>query len=87
MNMELVNNLRLDAGIARLDDWEGPMVCVNKDGKIIDPIKGLSIFAALVVEECIRVLDEIPFNNSDEAIYACDQIATHFGLNYSPEES
>lgn len=55
MNRELVDNLRLDAGIARLTaEWDNALVCVNKEGKVIDPIGGLSIFAKLIVEECIK---------------------------------
>lgn len=57
MNRELINNLRLDSGISRLAD-EKTLVCLSKDGKVIDPIDGLAIFAELIVQECLEVVSE-----------------------------
>lgn len=55
MNKELINNLRLDSGISRLAD-EKTLVCLSKDGKVIDPIDGLAIFAELIVQECLGIM-------------------------------
>ena len=49
---ERFNELRLDAGIARLHD-EPYLVAINKSGEIIDPLIGLEKFAELIVLECI----------------------------------
>ena len=49
---ERFNELRLDAGIARLHD-EPYLVVINKSGEIIDPLIGLEKFAELIVLECI----------------------------------
>ena len=55
MNRELVNSLRLDAGIARLDD-NRTMVAINKMGDIINSKVGLENFAELIVRECVTQL-------------------------------
>ena len=59
MNRELVDKLRLDAGIVRLTaEWDQALICVGRDGKVIDPLVGLALFAKLIVEECCMVIDE-----------------------------
>ena len=55
MNRELVNSLRLDAGIARLDD-NRTMVAINKMGDIINSKVGLENFAEFIVRECVTQL-------------------------------
>ena len=55
---ELIDKLRLDAGIARLKD-SANLVVINKEGNIIDPLFGLEKFAELIIREC---LDQ--FNNA-----------------------
>ena len=52
---ELINKLRLDAGIARLKD-SANLVVINKEGNIIDPLFGLEKFAELIVQECVTQL-------------------------------
>ena len=59
---ELINNLRLDAGISRLHD-EPYLVAINKSGEIIDPLVGLEKFAELIVRECASIYDKIDNGN------------------------
>lgn len=49
---ELINNLRLDAGIAQLKD-DPRLVVIDREGNVIDPLIGLEKFAELLIEECI----------------------------------
>ena len=54
---ELINKLRLDAGIARIDTRYMPyLVVINKEGNTIDPLFGLEKFAELIVQECVTQL-------------------------------
>jgi hypothetical protein len=55
MNKELVDSLRLDAGIAILDD-NRTMVAINKMGDIINSKVGFENFAELIVQECVTQL-------------------------------
>ena len=55
MNKELVDKLRLDAGIAMLED-NGTMVVINKMGDIINPKVGMENFAEFIVRECEKLL-------------------------------
>lgn len=71
---ERINELRLNAGIsAALHPY---MVAVNKEGEIIDPLKGLQKFAELIVGECIKL------SNQSLSKYELpgDKIAEHFGV-------
>ena len=54
---EHLNELRLKAGIARIeeDPW---LVVINKEGDVIDPLIGLEKFAQLVVEECLGLCED-----------------------------
>lgn len=76
MNKELIDNLRLDAGIARLSDWDKVLVCVSKDGTAMDPIDGLALFAKLIVDETLNVVYKSMENGPDieAAVYK------HFGI-------
>ena len=56
MNRELVDSLRLDAGIAMLYD-DRTLVALNKMGDIINPKVGLENFAELIVRECLACFD------------------------------
>ena len=53
---ELINNLRLDAGIAQLKDAPR-LVVIDREGNVIDPLIGLEKFAELIVRECAEVAD------------------------------
>ena len=79
---ELINNLRLDAGISRLHD-EPYLVAINKSGEIIDPLIGLEKFAELIVRECCGVLTEnveIALNASGSPVYPEGLLCEHFGV-------
>ena len=79
MNRELVEKLRLDAGIARLDD-NIKMVAINKDGNIIDPLVGLQKFAELVLAEVDNVLSNNFYGDPHEVFEFIDDVKTHFGV-------
>ena len=55
---DLINDLRLKVGIARLDD-NVTMVALNKDGTLRNPLDALEDFAQLIVTECISVIEEV----------------------------
>jgi hypothetical protein len=88
MMNEHLNELRLEAGIARLEDdpW---LVVINKEGNVIDPLIGLEKFAELIIQECIaqvklelgtrgQLLTNPPENAG--VWYACNNIRRHFGV-------
>jgi hypothetical protein len=84
---KLLNELRLDAGISRLED-NLRLVVVNKEGKITDPLEGLEKFAELIIQECRKVITD--FDGVEDFEYTlnprsvrwdCDcEIRDHFGL-------
>ena len=59
-----INELRLDAGIGRLDEVPY-LVAVNKEGEIIDPLEGLQQFAELIIQEC---MDNLEWHGLDRAV-------------------
>jgi hypothetical protein len=82
MNSELINKLRLDAGIARLNDsYDFAMMAVNKEGKVISPLEGLEIFAGLIVKECLEVMRNNYYSDPHHVIEAEEHIKTHFGVD------
>ena len=52
---EIINNLRLDAGIAQLKD-DPRLVVIDIEGNVIDPLVGLEKFAELIVLECAKCM-------------------------------
>ncbi|NBP02679.1 MAG: hypothetical protein EBU90_21680 [Proteobacteria bacterium] len=52
---ELINNLRLDAGISQLKD-DPRLVVIDREGNVIDPLIGLEKFAELIVKECASLV-------------------------------
>lgn len=76
MNKELIDTLRLDAGIARLADWDKALVCVGKDGITIDPLEGLSKFALLIVNETLDAVYKSMENGREIESY----VYKHFGI-------
>lgn len=48
-----LNELRLDAGIARIENQQWLCVLDKETGMLIDPLIGLEKFAELIVRECI----------------------------------
>jgi hypothetical protein len=71
-----LNELRLDAGIARIENQQWLCVLDKETGMMIDPLIGLAKFAELIVKECMKVSNlslskhELP----------SDKIAEHFGV-------
>ena len=79
MNKELVDKLRLDAGIARLDD-NIKMVAIDKDGNVIDPLVGLQKFTKLILAEVDNVLANNFYGDPHELFEFIDDLKTHFGV-------
>jgi len=87
---ERFNELRLDAGIGRLNEVPY-LVAVNKEGEIIDPLEGLQQFAELIVQECVEQLEISkrcdPYTGqlfncvlNDNLDYAIVALKEHFGV-------
>ena len=88
-----LNELRLDAGIARIENQQWLCVLDKETGMMIDPMIGLEKFAELIVQECIDKIEthRIPVGNSAAGEMACewtyaalkeirDEIKEHFGV-------
>ena len=54
-----LNELRLDAGIARIENQQWLCVLDKETGMMIDPMIGLEKFAELIVEECAKRSEEL----------------------------
>jgi hypothetical protein len=54
-----LNELRLDAGIARIENQQWLCVLDKETGMMIDPLIGLEKFAQLIVQECINEITYI----------------------------
>ena len=78
---ELINNLRLDAGIAQLKD-DPRLVVIDREGNVIDPLIGLEKFAELIVRECANFVDYRLTNPNGASMAWCDgsDIKQHFGV-------
>lgn len=88
MNKELINDLRLEAGISRLDD-NVTLIAVTKEGNINDPLVGLEKFVELIVQECLDIMNDERYNRTmltvnpveSGAIYdAYHNIKSRFGM-------
>ena len=85
-----LNELRLDAGIARIENQQWLCVLDKETGTMIDPMIGLEKFAQLIVQECARVAvykDDGMISTADVAGYitagrlaAARMIKQHFGV-------
>jgi hypothetical protein len=78
---ELINNLRLDAGIAQLKD-DPRLVVIDREGNVIDPLIGLEKFAELIVRECAEFVREYPekYLTRGQANEIGSGIEEHFGV-------
>jgi len=72
---ELINNLRLDAGIAQLKD-DPRLVVIDREGNVIDPLIGLEKFAELLVRECANIATINQYQSYTPGHY----ILNHFGV-------
>ena len=75
---ERINELRLDAGIGRLNEVPY-LVAVNKEGEIIDPLEGLQQFAELIIAECCVALHPM-LRDMISRTQGVDLIVKHFGV-------
>jgi hypothetical protein len=66
-----LNELRLDAGIARIENQQWLCVLDKETGMMVDPLIGLEKFAELIVRECA-----LQCNHNDDM----DRILEHFGV-------
>lgn len=88
---DLINDLRLDAGITRLDD-NIRMLALNEDGTVTDPLVGLERFARLVIQECIKTLEEAADDIDNGDIFRDQSLLNKFeerwsaGLYYAIEK-
>jgi hypothetical protein len=71
-----LNELRLDAGIARIENQQWLCVLDKETGMMIDPLIGLEKFAELIVRECIDIADE--YDGVGSTIVS--RIREHFGV-------
>jgi len=53
-----LNELRLDAGIARIENQQWLCVLDKETGMMVDPLIGLEKFAELIVRECMNQVRE-----------------------------
>ena len=82
---EKLNELRLDAGIARIENQQWLCVLDKETGMLIDPMIGLEKFAQLIVRECVGVVEGGRFlhDQAPTALFAkeCSSaIKRHFGV-------
>ena len=77
-----LNELRLDAGIARIENQQWLCVLDKETGMMIDPMIGLEKFAQLIVEECRTVVNDLyhktPLELCGPLLTADEEIAKHF---------
>lgn len=83
---EHLNELRIKAGIARLEDdpW---LAVINKEGNVIDPLIGLQLYGEAVVRDCIIELERCTLRNGNSehnlALYkAMSKIRNKFGMEF-----
>ena len=72
-----LNELRLDAGIARIENQQWLCVLDKETGMMIDPMIGLEKFAELIVRECAEVGDS---GDSLQDGGIARMIKQHFGV-------
>jgi hypothetical protein len=80
-----LNELRLDAGIARIENQKWLCVLDKETGMMIDPMIGLEKFAELIVQECLAQVDKVDEVCEDDAeklgiSWVGYAIAKHFGV-------
>lgn len=77
---KLLNELRIQAGIGRLED--GPWLAViDKEANVIDPLIGLEKFAELIIRECVAVVGHFEYGpDGEQGEFAMDVLRQHFGV-------
>ena len=79
---DLFDSLRLDAGIARLED-KTRLVVLKPNGEVEDPLVGLKEFARLVVQECIKILEETAEDVDNGNIFHDQELLNRFEERWS----
>ncbi len=69
-----LNELRLDAGIARIENQKWLCVLDKETGMMVDPMIGLEKFAELIVRECADVVYSRSGHATPQDLYK------HFGV-------
>jgi len=80
-----LNELRLDAGITRIENQQWLCVLDKETGMMIDPLIGLEKFAELIVRECISIVDDAERGGSNEVWdnavkFVRRDLKEHFGI-------
>jgi hypothetical protein len=73
-----LNELRLDAGIARIENQQWLCVLDKETGMMIDPMIGLEKFAELIVRECAKIAD---IADESKCEWIGGNILIHFGVD------
>ena len=74
-----LNELRLDAGIARIENQQWLCVLDKETGMMIDPMIGLEKFAELIVRECASIAGKAEYSDT-WFVPVEDTIKQHFGV-------
>ena len=85
---EKLNELRLDAGIARIENQQWLCVLDKETGMMIDPMIGLEKFAELIVGECLGCCEQVISDPVPESVdtwlnggtQCMAEIKQHFGV-------
>ncbi len=79
-----LNELRLDAGIARIENQQWLCVLDKETGMMVDPLIGLEKFAELIVRECVAICQDIDGEDNIDAKSGRQdcavEIKDHFGV-------
>lgn len=79
-----LNELRLDAGIARIENQKWLCVLDKETGMMIDPMIGLEKFAELIAKECVAICKDIDGEDNIDARSGRQdcavEIREHFGV-------
>ena len=79
-----LNELRLDAGIARIENQQWLCVLDKETGMMVDPLIGLEKFAQLIVAECCQVMESLPSSTYHVGrTRMSEEIKQYFGVDYS----
>lgn len=62
-----INELRLDAGIAKIENQQWLCVVDKETGMLVDPMIGLEKFAELIVKECVAICQDIDGEDNIDA--------------------
>jgi hypothetical protein len=77
-----LNELRLDAGIARIENQQWLCVLDKETGMMIDPMIGLEKFAELLIQQCCNaIVNDSRLSDVRTARNGCVRaIKEHFGV-------